>query len=373
MKTLAFLLALFGAWGQDPKTEPTNPDVLQYQNLTLGLKFEYPKTWQVVTDKRGQSKFLIPIEGTSDRAVVEVEPVSFRQEKDSWQITQLAFNKSKKRETVRQWEEEILGVPLLLTEAKYNERGSERQVVSGLIYTFGFNKMLYRVTASPEQFANVDYSWRQVLQSLRTWTGELPKVEDPSVEIKVNNPKDRTNNPNRPPDDDIPHPTVPNEIKTSNTRKFVKEPVVSQTELNGLKVEFHVPADWKLTPGADGTYTLTSSALDGKVDLKLQSQAATFAPATALAQASGASLAEFASVDKRDDDFPKFNKAGMPVAQVWRVGKTASGAMMSLDASGQSGDAYFIASYKTADIAKFKAIRKVIESLLDRMSIETIQ
>jgi hypothetical protein len=46
---------------------------------------------------------------------------------------------------------------------------------------------------------------------------------------------------------------------------------------------------------------------------------------------------------------------------------------MTLEASGQSHDAYFIVTYKNQDGASFVATRKLIESLLDRMSIEIVQ
>lgn len=372
MKTLAFLLALVGFWGsQDPQETQTDPNKDTYQNLTLAMKFNYPKTWEIITDKQGQSKFLIPIAGTSDRAVIEVSSVNYRGDKDTWQISQRAFNKSNNRETSRQWEEEILGVPLLLTSATFTERGSTRQTETGLIYSLGFNKMLFRLTASPDQFANVDYAWRQVLQSLRTWTGELPKVEDQRT-IARQDPKN-AKSPGKGPNDDIPHPQVPHEIKPIGNVSYVKSPLATSVELNGQKVDILVPADWKLVAGEGGSYTLTNPLLDGPVQFTLSSAAATVTPEAALAKASGQALADFTAVDNREDQLPKPNRAGMPVATVWRVGKSANGALITLQASGQAGDAYIIVTYRTTDTAKFNDNRRVVESLLDRMSIETSQ
>jgi hypothetical protein len=90
----------------------------------------------------------------------------------------------------------------------------------------------------------------------------------------------------------------------------------------------------------------------------------------ALNKASGASLNEFVKVSNRDEKLPAMNKAGAMVAQVWRSGTGAKGDLFTCDAICQSGDAYFLMSYGTANAAQWKAEQRLIQALLDRISIE---
>ncbi len=362
MKFLALLIALTQQSGQ----QAPDPNVLAYSNLLLGLKFSYPKTWEVTTNKKSESRILIPIENTSDRAVIEVIPVNFRGEPQIWQLSQVGINHTLKRDIERQWDEEILGVPLLLTKVSYTEQGSQKTAETGLVYTLGFNKMMYRITASPDEFDKADYAWRQVLQSLRTWDGEMPTVEDPSKKIERKEvPKGGFAK------DEVAHPQIPHEINGQGAFKPVKSPIAANFEFGGHKLELRLPAGWKAEPRKDGSYVLTEAGVNGPVTLAAYPVAGADPADIALQKASANSLNDFTRVDSRDESLPTRNKAGAIVAAVWRSGKNASGALFSCEGSCQSGDYYLIASFRTTEAARWKAERAQIQALLDRMSIET--
>lgn len=340
---------------------PLPPDMARYQNLWVGMKFEYPKAWEITTDKRGSSRFLIPMEGTSDRAVLEITSVTFRSEPNVWQLSEAGLNKSLKRPVDRQWEEEILGVPLLLTQVTYKTHGSELRQLSGLIYTLGFNKMLFRLTAPIQNFDKAQYEWRKVLQSLRTWDGSMPKEEDPNVKIEAKDPKK----------DEVAHPTVPHAIGKTASVKAVVGPFMSTVTVGTAKLELHGPETWKAAPGSDGLL-LTNAEVPGGVRLTFAS-ATEVSPETAVLRASGNALADFASVAQRDENAPKANAAGAEVVQIWRRGASAKGPLFTCEAYGMKGDAYFILTWKSADASRYEAESKAIRALLDGLSLEAVK
>jgi hypothetical protein len=369
MKLLAFLLAFMHIPGQqDPQTPPLDPNLQAYQNLTLGLKINFPKAWEITTNKKFESRILIPIPNSSDRGVVEIIPVNFRGRVEDWQIQQAAMAKSSNRAVDRQWDEEILGVPLLMTKVTYTERGSTKTSEIGLLYTLGFNKLMYRITAAPEQFDNVDSAWRQSLQSLRTWDNSLPKVEDPSIKIE------RTDVPKGgglfgP--DELPHPTIPHEVNKKPTGpKPEKSPVGATINFNGRKVELRIPADWKVDSNKDGTFTLRHAGVSGPVNVSLYPVEGTDPVGVALLKASGASLNDFDKVTSRDESLPKPNKAGVDVGVIWRTGTGAKSDLCTCEASCQSSTYYLILTYRSNNAGTWKGERQAIEELLDHMSIE---
>lgn len=366
MKLLALLLALLHLPGQtqDPQ-QPADPNTLQYQNLTLGMKFSYPKAWELTTNKKEETRILIPLENTSDRAVVEVYSVSFRSEPEIWQLSEAAFAKTMKRKVERQWEEEILGVPLLLTKVDFADKGSQKVSETGLVYSLGFHKLMYRITATPDLFDKADYEWRKVLQSLRTWTGEMPQKEDGSkIERKDPIPSGAKT-------DEVPHPTIPHEINAKPAVKPVKSPPAATLETgDSKKVVLCAPTSWKAETNKDGSVTLHSSGVSGPITVTVFPVAGSDPAPIALLKASASSLDSFAKVTSRDESLPRNNLAGASVAAIWRSGAASKGDLFTCEASCQSGDFYFLLTYRTDNAAHWKEDRHEIAELLDHMSLE---
>ena len=365
MKLLALLLAMVHLPGQTPQQPATDPNLQTYQNLLLGLKFDYPKTWQLTTNKSSESRILIPIPESSDRAVIEVLPVNFRDETQIWQLTQIGINKTMKRDVERQWDEEILGVPLLLTKVAYVEEGSPKTSETGLLYTFGFNKMMYRITAAPGEFDDVDHQWRKVLQSLRTWDGEMPIAEDPTKKIER---KEVPRGGFAP--DEIPHPTIPHEINSQPVIKPVKSPIAATLDFSGKKLTLRIPTDWKVASNKSGGFLLSCPGIEGELNLAIYPVDGADPPELALQKASADALNEFSTVASRDESLPATNRAGASVASIWRGGAGAKGSLFSFEGSCRSGDYYALLTYLSGNAARWNGAEAAIRSLMDRISIE---
>lgn len=329
-----------------------------YKNSIIGVQFNYPKTWIVSTNKKGESRFIIPVPNSSQKAVLELYPVNFRSEKDVWQLSQAGIAKSQKRTVERQWEEEILGVPLLLTKVTAQDKGGPEVTLNGLMYTLSTAKLGYRLTATPDDFDRASFEWQQAMQSIRTEDGQMPKPEDPSVELAP-----RTK-------DDLAHPTNRNVISSTKAGPAVKSPVAQVGEAGGKKVEVHVPEGWQMTPIESYKSQLSNPGLSGKIDITLASSLDSDTPGIALLKASAASLPEFTTVVRRDENLPKLNRAGSTYAMVWRNGKGANGELNTCEAFVQNGDSYVVLSFKSADAAHAASDRKLLEELVDRMSVE---
>jgi|GEM_PF-1562304 len=365
MKLLALLLALtYQAGQQTPQQPPADPNTLPYQNLLLLMKFDYPKTWQVTNDKKGDSRFLIPIPNSSDRAVVEISSVSFRGEAEQWQVIEVGNSKTLKQDVERQWDEEILGVKLLLTKVNYTEEGTPKTSETGLLYTFGFNKLMFRITAEPSEFDQVDHDWRKVLQTLRTWDGEMPTPEDPTkkIERKEVKPGFRA--------DEVAHPQVPHDVHTTKTAKPVQSPVATTLEFAGKKIDLRIPAEWKVESTKDMGFRLNCSGMEGPVDMVLYPLDGADPPELALQKNSAAALNDFASVAFREESLPVTNRAGASVAWILRSGANAKGGLFTCEAFCQTGPYYGLLTYRTTYGAKWKAEEILLKSLLEQMSID---
>src|SRR4051812_15977869 len=132
MKTAAIALLALGFQGQNDATTQVDPNMRTYTNTELGLSFNYPKSWKVTKVKvRNRTKFditnpktwrpastdnttrfLLPVEGSKQDGTLEIYSAQFFAETDIWQYSQKDINDQMKRPVLRQWQEEILGVPL---------------------------------------------------------------------------------------------------------------------------------------------------------------------------------------------------------------------------------------------------------------------
>ncbi len=338
----------------------TPVETAQFDSELLQMRFTYPKTWLLSTNKKSETRILIPVENSSERALVEIIPVIFRSDSTVWQLSQAGINKTLMRDVDRQWEEEILGVPLLLTKTSYKQEGNQKTTLTGLFYTLSPYKLMYRLTASPEAFDKADFDWKQALLSLRTTDGSLPKKEDPSVKIAMPNPKD-----------DIPHPVTPHSLDDKVKVVVVKAPVAATVEISGHKAELHVPAGWTVKADKPGTFMLSSPGLSAPLLVSVASTLDSDPPATALFKASGASLDQFVKVNSREENMPRANRAGAQLVQIWRTGTSAKGELTSGEACGLTGEYYFLLTYR-GEGAKAASERKMIEALVEQMSVEVL-
>lgn len=327
----------------------------------LGLAITHPKTWQVSPVKKTQDlKVLIPVEGSSQNASLELFNVSFNSEKDVWQLGQKTINERMKREIMRQWEEEFLGVPMLLTKVSFVDKAGPQILLTGLIYSRTNKKLMFRLAASPDDFDKAEFVWRETMNTIRT--GQALKPEDPTQKP----------DPKAPVRNQLPPPVIhkPNsldaEVKTS------RPPVAIEATVSGKKVEIRIPGEWAGKVDEDGFINLTNADLGGTVRLELASILDSEPANRALLKASSKTLDEFQKVAKRDEAIPSRNRAGAMAASVWRTGTNAKGDLYTCDASVANGDFYFIVRFLSANTSKIGAERKLIETLIANSTIEVL-
>jgi len=356
MKIALLLAAICGlSFSQDvPTATFTEP--------FAGFQFNYPKTWTITKTKKKESwrsVFSIPLEGTSDKAQLEVDRTEFHATTDLWQTIQLRANEQLHRQVVRQWSQEVLGVPMLFSRIDYNDRGTPTSAVVGLFYTRTNEKLLLRLTSPTASFDKVFYEFNRILETMRQTDGKLPQEDDPSVEFTVEKKMEKA-------------PVTPHVIdaaKTTPTSK-VKPPVVVDLVVSLKKVNLRMPLGWSSAKVKGNTLDLTESTLSEPLHVQLFSVLDSDPAMTALTKLSASFLDQFKTVTTREDTNPVANKAGCTVASVWRIGKGDQGDIVACEAMGSMGDYYFLLTYRHTNRASYKTDRKAIDLLLKQVSIE---
>lgn len=154
-------------------------DMQTWVDKTLGLAMQLPKAWQIKKGK-DMTQILVPLGTVKARGLIEVFPTQYRESQESWQLVQKTVNDNMHREIEKQWTEEILGTPILMTRLRYDLNGDPTMTLIGLMYSRYENKLHFRLTAPAAYYDNVETQWRNCLLSLHTLSGELPNVEDPN-------------------------------------------------------------------------------------------------------------------------------------------------------------------------------------------------
>ncbi|MBI1757054.1 MAG: hypothetical protein HYR64_08110 [Fimbriimonas ginsengisoli] len=346
--SVGWLLAL--AFAQAPKTA-------EFRSNDLGLAFTHPKAWAFAT-RRGVSKAAIAVGTAGERAMLEIQPTVYSQAAEEWQQLQALAIQQMKREMVRQWKEEILGVPLLLTRCSYRRGEQDRTQLVGLLYSRTPKKLLFRLDSPREGYEGVEFELRAALQTLHTLDGSLPSVEDPA------------------------HPMTPAEA----AKKSEPPPKVTQIEddhkgggpvkggaslpmaAGGAKLALRFGTGWSGSPTGEDI-VLKHPEVKGEIKVAARSLLDSDPARKALLKASSVSLNLFEKVAQREETLPTTNKAGVAVARVWRFGAATAGEMASCDATGQAGNFYWQAAFLKQG-AVSAAERKLVDALLDGLSLE---
>ena len=326
----------------------------------LGLAMNHPKDWQISpVGKTRDLKVLIPIQGSSQMALLELFGIPFNSEREVWQLGQKAINERMKREVMRQWEEELLGVPLLLTKINFVDKTGPQILMTGMVYSRTAKKLMFRLSAAPDDFDKAEFIWRETMNTFRTsqpWAPEDPNQKpDPKAPIKN------------------PLPAVitkPNSLDSEV--KMVKPPVAVETTVAGRKVELRIPGEWAGKLQEDGSIVLTNPEVGGPVKINMASSLDSDPPQRALLAASSKTLNDFQKVSKRDESLPAKNKAGAMLSSVWRTGLSGQGDLFTCDANVFVSDFYALASFRSTNPGKIGADRKLIEALLQHMTIQIV-
>jgi hypothetical protein len=335
------------------------PGKKTFANYEYGLTFDYPDTWQVST-KKDYSKFLIPLEG-GGKAELYLHSALFNRDIETWMYVQKDIVLQMKREVVSQTQEEIMGVPLLITKSRYTEKESSMVSVSGLVYSATARKMLYRLVATEASIDQANQAFNAVLQTIRTTTGKQIKTEDPNRKV---DPKDIKNVDNHAP------AVTRIEGQKTKTGELKKGSVVVVTEAAGRSVNLRLPEGWAGEKQADGSIVIKHPELSMPLVVKINGILDSDPATKALFRQSSRSLDEFENVTKREEPKPATNSGGALVYIVWRTGKNGKGDLYTCDAAGSLGDYYWLFSYRSVTSNIVAADRRTIEALVKTMSVE---
>ena len=367
--TLALTLLLL-AGGQTP-TETT------FTDAALGLSFTHPTTWTTVATPipvapkgkgnrfklpggkkksgpvgppEGMVTFAIPgAEGTAPTQLTIVR-ASFSDAPEKWQQIQADVNRNSRREVDRQWQQEILGVPLLLTKFGFSEDGVTKTGLTGLLYNAAPYKLLFRLVGPADGFDAAQYQFTQAMLTLRTTSDDLPTAQEPGKPIA-------------PPV--VPGPDTKHPIFEGAKKATLVAPLALNVAFGERKMLLRVPEGWTLSKvEADGA-VLRHPDLKNPVTVKFYLSSTAPRATDALTALSNKTLDEFKTVDLREDSPGAPNKAGNPLLSIWRKGTKASGPAAALDAVVVSGDAYLLFSFDPTPGDGMRAERKIVQQMLD--------
>lgn len=315
-------------------------DKAVYKDNHLGLQFEHPKSWKVRRD-RYSAVFEFTVDG-GQTATVQLFSAKYKDTADTYQLIQAEINKSMKRTIDRQWQEEFLGVPMLLTKISYVEGGKPMSTLTGLLYTSYEEKMNFRLTVPAEGAEKAEAAWHDVLLTLRTISGELPDPENPDKPaVKPEPPKSST----------VLTP------KTVNN-KTVRGSVETEFSAGDTKFKLYLPEGWTIS----GT-TLKAPGITGTLELNV----AVGLPEEAgkqLVQAAAGTLSEFQSVSIREDPKPLAAKSGAVVGEVVRIGTSKDHPLVIGHIVGSCEAVYWIVTYRNADVGSYKKDKKELTNLM---------
>jgi hypothetical protein len=358
-----------------------------FADYEIGMAFDYPSTWVLVEDpKVKKSKSLIPpgifgkktkkkiaagkqssneslfyVPANGRTANLEIYSALWDQTPDLWESNQVDANNSLKRQVVKQWREEILGVPLLLTKIAYDDAAGHEVGLVGLVYSRTPYKMLFRLTSADTDYDAAEFELRQVLQTLHTVEGGLPVPEDP------NHPLDKTAYTGAA--NKAPSVLTFTANKTAEPIKIKKGEVSVPLTVGDKKVILTMPAGWTSEVATDGTVTLHNAAITTPIAVNVATTLDSDPPQTALLKASGQSLDAFNTVTKRDEKTVDLTTAGASSDVIWRWGTGAKGPISSCEACGLTNDVYWLLRYRF-DGTTTPAEVKAIDELIDGMSAD---
>ncbi|MBS1721424.1 MAG: hypothetical protein JSS66_00290 [Armatimonadetes bacterium] len=310
-----------------------------FRDPKLGLQFEYPKQWKM-RKERTYGLFEIPLKD-GKTASVQVFNAKFKGQADEWQLIQAEINRSMKRTVDRQWKEEYLGVPMLLTQVSYNDGDVATIAQVGLLYTSFEEKMHYRLTSPSSDTEEATEAWKDALLSLRTISGDLPAAEDPNKpSVKPEKPK-----------------TTSIWKAESKPAKIERGAITLDYAQADTKFKVYLPKDWSL--------------VDGKLAHKGMAGTLTFSATVGLPEDAGSrllndakgSLDRFTSIRVREDPKPLLAKSGAIVGRVFREGAGKSGALVAGNVVGYCEGVFWSVSYECDDPKAFQKDKLVLTEL----------
>lgn len=314
----------------------------------VGISIQHPRSWALRKDR--MNTFLTWKSRAGREVRAQWVATAYRDTAELWQRLQVDVANSRGDRIVRQWDEELLGVPLLLTRASRDDKGVPKSVFSGLIYSRTANKLNFRVYSAPEDAAEAEKTWREVLLTLRTTSGEVPLAEAPGTKLAPEKAK-------------VPEVTS---FTWSPVAGQVAKPVRAPKRSKVEEVGFYVytPEGWT----ADGTH-LIADGLRGRLVLDAKKSSPESGRRTWVA-AAGAQLAKLTEVTARREKEVGRNRAGFMVWEVVREAKLDGAQVVAAVWGGQFDENVWLLTYEgTAE--EFRGDRRLIDGLVQSLSVES--
>ncbi len=333
--------------------------IQKFTSKELAIELDLPKDWKVTRRRGGEVEFTVPLGQGIAPGEIELFPTDYRGETGTWQTIQKGVAENMKHKVERQWEEELLGVPLLLTKTTYSRRDVAWSTLTGLLYSDLRFKIHFRASAPEAGYDTLDLAWRRALETIRTTSGQLPQAGSPDRPVISNTPPK-------------PPKTMVIRAPEETTKGIVKAPVVVEANDGENQVFLRIPEGWTSLRDESGRLSLSHPDLSGPVVITIQSVQTGGPPPRAIMKLSGDSLRRFEKVDRRTEPAPKVNRAGSVLLYILREGRGEGGALATMDALGASEEngRYWLASYTSKATLDPKATALLV-ALFEAMSVET--
>ncbi len=344
-------------------------DTVTFSDAKLGLSFSHPKEWavkkvEVGKKRKGQKQddfttFTIPIEGSTKPAELTVVRAEFSGSAEEWQSIQVKANQNLRREVVRQWDQEILGVPMLLTRINYSEAGNAKSTLTGLLYSKTPLKLLFRLTGQAADFDKAQFAFTTAMESLRTLDGNLPSEQVAGVDPT-------------PAKKETEDPTKQRRILSEGgyaPKKITPEQAANRIDLDlGSSIKIGVPSGWSITE-RDSQYKLTNPEVSQPVELQLYVIETSESVQTTLEKQSSKELALFDLADRNDQDW-HVNLVGAKCTLIWRNGKSKGKPYSTLNGAVLGPKHYLVLHSVLSTGANADKESVLLKKLVEEMSIE---
>ncbi|MCB0826604.1 MAG: hypothetical protein KDC26_10470 [Armatimonadetes bacterium] len=323
----------------------------EFKDKDMDLAFQYPREWKVKKISFGQA-----FEFTVDEQPCEVRLINMDMEypADLWQksVSDIAVNRNQIVE--RQWEEELLGVPLLLSRLFDETSGNPTTTLVGLLFANTKNKLNFRVEAPTPVFPRAEQMWRDVLATARPLSGQLPgQAGTKPPETGTNTTHTNTKEPKTVVIGGKENTTV--EYKTAPTRLLVDET---------SKIYGYFPEGWTIE-GAKASHR----GVTGTIEVTAGTGAKETARKLWLSLA-GRRLGEMDSVTIRKDKSNVINLAGYETFSVWRKGPSEGQEIAHFVASGWKDGLYWVFTWDGSG-AELDAALPTLEELTKAFSVSS--
>lgn len=336
------------------QTPPAPKETKTYSDPLTSIQFDYPKEWRYRREKLF-NKLEFP---GSDGKKVEVQLLGsdFRQPPQQWQDIQVEINTTARKLVERQWEEVILGVPLLLTKLVYREGDVEYSTLVGLLYSKTAEKFNFRLTATAAAFPEAEAKWREVLTTMRTIDGKLPGIENGDTDVRL---VEGGANPDH---------TFVLAPETPGAKQNLKGLRASPISALGANLLLYMPKSWEVESQESG-FLLKNKDLKGKATLEVSAGGVTEAQSRLL-QAMEGSMDRFTTISLRKEYEVKGTKAGCVLARSERFGTEGESPLVVVYAAGVRGGSHWFLTYEVKSMDDWKDDRNRLEQLFDGMVVQ---